>query len=198
MTDPLHTQTETYPRGWLRHHPEAESGPPGGAAPSGGQDQPTRLALDHLTHVAAPTVAVPVVPVRTTRPPDVTPPGGYRTRVPIPTQTPAPAPPPAPGITSVADNLAALRVRRIGPGGLFGWRPTSGPSLAEVAAARSKIAEEEERRRIRHIRHMDALEILRGYLGILALILLTCLVALVSYLAFGLLVGWYAWGPTQT
>lgn len=90
-----------------------------------------------------------------------------------------------------------LRIRRFGPGGLFGWKPLDRPSLREVAAARQRAADREERRRHAHQRHMDALERVRAYLGIVALVLLIAFVAAAAFLAFGILSGWYTWMPVR-
>jgi len=152
----------------------------------------TRLALDGLGDLAAPTVLVspalrnapmPPEPVRTAPAPRVQPPGRYG---------PATA-----AVEAVADSAATNRIRRIGPGGLFGWRPTAGPSLAEVAAARQRAADAEARRRHAHQRHMDVLEAIRAYLGILCLFGLAGFVLAAAVLAFGIMAGWFAWMPVH-
>lgn len=196
--------TEAWPRvARLQHHPDGDPPPSvggGGGGPGGraaGRPDQTRVSLADLAHVADPTVVTApaggrqVPPQRTIPAPRVRPPGGYGMHLPRP--EPRPSPDPREAVRAAAEQVAANRVRRKG---LFGWKPIGGPSLVEVAAARQKIAEEEERRRFQHIRHLDALEIVRAYLGVFALILLICLVAFMAYLAFGLLVGWYAWVPT--
>lgn len=180
----------------------------------------TRLALEGLGDVAEPTAnipaqAVPAAPDTRTRPaPDVRPiPAAARSRAAHPSR-PRMDPSGAALINHVLDEQARLnaahagrmatvtdafaaRIRRTGPGGWFGWKPASGPSVAEVAAARVKIAEQEERRRYRHARHMDRLEAVRAYLGVFALVLLMLLIGCMAALAFGIMAGWWNWGPTH-
>lgn len=174
-------------------------------------DTPTRLALDALAHVAEPTAVVPTVPppraVRTDPPPLVSQiPAAARSRAAHPSAgRPVPDADASPAnlVAHILDQqhelnlLAANRIRRIGPGGLFGWRPLGGPTVAEVAAARQKIAEQQEQRRVRHQRHMDGLEIVRAYLGVLALVLLVVLIGAMAAVALGIFLGYFTWGPTH-
>ena len=206
MPDPH--QTAAWPRVRLQHH-AAAGNPPG-----------TRLDLGRLTAVSEPTE--PISPISPILPPSVLPVGPIpeRTRreAPRSARLPEPAPvgslsapdAPAGGAPITADlvgkildqqhelNLGlAARIRRIGPGGIFGWRPLGGPTLAEVAAARQKIAEREERRRVRHQRHLDVLEVIRAYLGIFALVLLVLFVGGAALLALGILSGQFVWSPVE-
>ena len=178
-------------------------------------DIPTRLALDALAHVAEPTEALPTVPppraVRTGPPPPISQiPAAARSRAAHPAAG-RPVPAAGPGddasrahlVAHILDQqhelnlLTATRIRRIGPGGLFGWKPLGGPTVAEVAAARQKVAEQQEQRRVRHQRHMDGLEIVRAYLGVFALILLVVLIGAMAAVALGIFLGYFTWGPTH-
>lgn len=159
----------------------------------------TRLALDGLGDLVAPTVLagpalrnapIPPEPVRTAPAPRVQPPGGYgRRNRPDPAATAV--------VEAAAESAATHRIRRVGPGGLFGWRPTAGPSLAEVAAARQRAADREAHRRHAHQRHMDVVETVRAYLGVICLVGLTAFVLGAAVLAFGMLAGWFVWMPVH-
>lgn len=175
-------------------------------------DNRTRLALEALRDVAEPTTALPVVSevpiaapeaVRTTPAPPVKPiPKAARDRAAHPSAGHrAPVSPEA--AETIARVLAAgptpleARIRRFGPGGWFGWRPLGGPTVHEIAEARRKVAEAEERRRFRHARHLDVLEILRAWLKVAILFGLLVLVVGAGVVAFLILSGHWAWMPSK-
>jgi hypothetical protein len=189
-------QTAAWPRARLQHHAVAAT--PGTRLDLG------RLAASEPTEPISPILPTSVPPVRPI--PERTRREAPRSaRLPEPSDTPRTGDPITPELVGkILDqqhelNLGmAARIRRIGPGGIFGWRPLGGPTLAEVAAARQKIAEREAARRTRHARHMDTLDTVKAYLVVLALTLLVLLVGSMAYVSFGIMIGWYEWAPTRT
>lgn len=184
----------------------------------------TRLDLQRAFDgdaVAEPTQPVPAVPMpqRKTPPPDVKPIPRQAVRQGLTTAGPGPVTEPADPdesrltaadlVNRVLDeqhnlNVAGSQrldalagVRRVGLGGVFGWRPLTGPSVQEVAAARQRAADREARRKHAHAEHMDRLEAARAYVKLAILVGLFVLVVAAGYEAFMIITGHYAWAPTR-
>jgi len=207
---------DTDPFAWssrprLQHHPipRADGAPSGTPVPG-----ETRLDLGDLSRrdaVAAPTVVVKPIPAARRRAAQEER-GGYeacKTRMAADADGTDGAVQAAALINRVLDEQAELnargadrldaltRVRRVGPGGLWGWKPLQAPNVHEVAAARQKAADREESRRHAHARHVDRLEICRAYAKLAILLALFLLVVGAGWIGFMILTGHYAWTPTR-
>jgi hypothetical protein len=72
----------------------------------------------------------------------------------------------------------------------FGVRPRPNRSVREIAQRRAAA-------RLRHERHLETLETVRAYLAVLCLIAVFLLITVMAIVAFGILAGWWTWGPTN-